>query len=136
MVYATLEIIHLNQNQLNIVTLVVLQSLVLRIDVSEYSSFKTLLFKIIKFWLLECIKSASHHVFNRCFSFCFINLKKNREWHPTYSCIGFYHFVIQSRYDLELQGITKRRILNQKQGSSGSSSEILGFITVIGYNFS
>ena len=66
MVYATLEIIHPNQKQLNIVILVELQSLVSKIDVSEYSSFKTLLFKIIKFWLLECFQSASHHVFNRC----------------------------------------------------------------------
>ena len=49
MVYATLEIIHPNQKQLNIVILVELQSLVSKIDVSEYSSFKTLLFKIIKF---------------------------------------------------------------------------------------
>ena len=78
MVYAILEIIQVNPKLLNIVKLVELPSLVLKIDVSEYSSFKTLLFKIIKFWLLEFIQSASHHVFNRCLSCGFIKLKKSR----------------------------------------------------------
>ena len=126
MVYATLEIIHLNQNQLNIVTLVVLQSLVLRIDVSEYSSFKTLLFKIIKFWLLECIKSASHHVFNRCLSFCFIKLKQTR-MAPNLQLHRFLPLCDSEQVRSRTERYYQKRTLNQKRGSSG---EMLAFITI------